>query len=299
MNTMISLYPLKDVIWTVKQINEYGKQFVDICSSSGLSIVNGRTSDDCQGMYTRVHTTGKCVVDYVVVPVENRTIVEGFKVENQMTESDHRPLRFNLNCNLKLPVTTHEESDAARNVVIYHENREQRSFFKWSETNAHKFNSCLEDSIGCAFREQLKQKLADSGTAEDIGHVFQSYIKQALGRSMKLIRCKKRKSFPSNKWFDDDCKQLNKELSTLDPLATDQGDQYFNQYAKYKRTTQKKKRSFQGKLLSEIQGTNDSSKMWSLLKENKNSKQKHYMINLKTNLTILNATTLIQRMNLW
>ena len=72
------------------------------------------------------------------------------------------------------------------------------------------------------------------------------------------------KKLPKNKWFDLECKQIGKEPKQIDPI--EEKENYYVKYKKYKRVTQKKKRGFQYLIISEIQSTNDSAKMWSYLK---------------------------------
>ena len=75
---------------------------------------------------------------------------------------------------------------------------------------------------------------------------------------------------PKNKWFAMECKQIRKEPKQIDPI--EEKENYYVKYKKYKRVTQKKKRGFQYQIISEIQSTNDSAKMWSLLKKNTKTK---------------------------
>ena len=56
----------------------------------------------------------------------------------------------------------------------------------------------------------------------------------------------------------------------MDPLVDGSND-YFYKYSEYKKLTQKKKRDHQVEILSEIQNSNDSTKMWKILQSNTNS----------------------------
>lgn len=86
---------------------------------------------------------------------------------------------------------------------------------------------------------------------------------------MKHKVSRKTCTFPQNRWYDDECKELRVELKTVEPLENQQ--EYTAKYKNYKRVTQKKKREFQGYLISEIQSTTNSTKQWALLRQNTDS----------------------------
>ena len=82
-------------------INDYGKELVLLCISSGMCIVNGRTIGDKDGMFTRVHKTGNSVTDYVIICLECLSDMKSFCVDEHMPESDQRPLQCSLICEAK------------------------------------------------------------------------------------------------------------------------------------------------------------------------------------------------------
>ena len=82
-------------------------------------------------MYTFVHTVGKSVVDYVLVPLEHiiRLLIDRFKVGHQMVESDHRPLEITLN--LRNVVTHYDHYNRGINNSGHGEaKKERRTIFK-------------------------------------------------------------------------------------------------------------------------------------------------------------------------
>ena len=78
-------------------VNDYGRQLLELCKSSDLTIVNGRIDEDNVGQYTGVGTTGKSVVDYLITATERFDQICEFKVDTDAIESDHRSLCFSIN----------------------------------------------------------------------------------------------------------------------------------------------------------------------------------------------------------
>ena len=144
-NSVLDLLPLRKNLDS--NVNEYGRELINTCLGNGLAIINGRTEGDKKGMYTRVHTTGKSVVDYILVPVEKNDILKSFSVEDGMPESDHRPLKFAF-------VSKHIKDEVIR---VEHKRKEHR-YFKWDENNKDNFLNNLKDDLGNALLTQFIEK---------------------------------------------------------------------------------------------------------------------------------------------
>ena len=79
-----------------------------------MAIVNGHSLDDKQGMITRIHTTVKSVVDYVLSPVEHFNFISKLKIGQQWIYSDHRPLDVQIkykNIQLQNPTAKFNETE--------------------------------------------------------------------------------------------------------------------------------------------------------------------------------------------
>lgn len=152
-------------------VNDYGRELTQLCISSGMCIVNGRVKGDQEGMYTRVHTTGKSTVDYVVIGVEHADTIQGFSVCENMPESDHRPLHFTLKNMLPLSSqqSVHEDQ---------HYNIEERVYYQWDESKADIFMSHLGDEIGQAFLKQFEDQITCCESPDKLADVFEAYLKQ-------------------------------------------------------------------------------------------------------------------------
>ena len=62
-------------------INDHGKIILDICKSSDLRILNGRTKGDSLGKFTYHSSGGESTVDYITVSSDIFPSVEGFIVK--------------------------------------------------------------------------------------------------------------------------------------------------------------------------------------------------------------------------
>ena len=77
--------------------NNYGKQLLSLCKTTGLYIVNGRMGADLGvGGYTRVDTTGKSLVDYLLATPVTFTMITDLRIHPKTPESDHLPISFNI-----------------------------------------------------------------------------------------------------------------------------------------------------------------------------------------------------------
>ena len=130
-----------------KTVNEYGKELLNLCMNTNnyICIVNGRMQGDSNGMYAKVHMTGKSVVDYTLVARDKVALIQNFYVGQHMPESDHRPLI----CKVNLQIESGEERYDA-DVMI--KDYEGRAYYKCKEQDKEVFERKLTDDIGSAFR---------------------------------------------------------------------------------------------------------------------------------------------------
>ena len=79
-------------------INSYGENLIDLCISTRMRILNGRTLGDLQGKFTYFGYNGVSTIDYVLASENFLTQknIHSFKVEDLTTLSDHRPLTLKL-----------------------------------------------------------------------------------------------------------------------------------------------------------------------------------------------------------
>ena len=78
-------------------VNNYGKEFLNMCISSNLRIVNGRTGSDKRvGSFTCYTPRGCSVVDYFVVSQNLMESISDMSVHNLTEHSDHCPISLDI-----------------------------------------------------------------------------------------------------------------------------------------------------------------------------------------------------------
>ena len=77
------------------ETNEYGNKLVNLCKTTGLRIVNGRTTSDALGHFTCITHNGASTVDYLIVSQHIFNTVSDFRIGTRI-DSDHMPLEFTI-----------------------------------------------------------------------------------------------------------------------------------------------------------------------------------------------------------
>ena len=77
--------------------NKHGIQLIELCKAVGLLIINGRVGKDKGiGGFTRVDTTGRSTVDYMICNPELLSTIYDFMIEPKFPESDHCGLSIQI-----------------------------------------------------------------------------------------------------------------------------------------------------------------------------------------------------------
>lgn len=77
-------------------VHEYGRELIELCKRCNLVIVNGRIESEKEGNFTRVGTTGRSVVDYLLAGKDIFDQVSHLSVDSDTVESDRTPLCYNI-----------------------------------------------------------------------------------------------------------------------------------------------------------------------------------------------------------
>ncbi|KAK6168821.1 hypothetical protein SNE40_019995 [Patella caerulea] len=79
-----------------KEINNYGRQLIDLLMAYGIHLLNGRFPGDREGNYTCFANRGKSAVDYIAISTPLFQYIADFSVLN-FDESDHFPIKCKIN----------------------------------------------------------------------------------------------------------------------------------------------------------------------------------------------------------
>ena len=132
--------------------NKHGIQLIELCKAVGLLIINGRVGKDKGiGGFTRVDTTDRSTVDYMICNPELLSIIYDFMIGPRFPESDHCGLSIQIHCK------SHNTSDVDTS------NSDWVSFkkYKWSNNDLLNLNYVLNDALSEKHCEQFLAALSE------------------------------------------------------------------------------------------------------------------------------------------
>ena len=145
------------------------------------------------GACTRVDTTGKSVVDYVITTPQVLPLIK-----SKLPESDHLPMEFSL----RYP-TTSDIHNQPRTVTsdwspIYK--------YVWSRDTTGLLNGVLKDELSKFYQSKFIEAVTEQHSLQEIAQNFAECFSQACQRTfgMKRVNIRRR---PGPLWFDAECKQ--------------------------------------------------------------------------------------------
>ena len=251
-------------------INNHGKQLINICKNTDLRILNGRTKGDSFGRPTFHGKNGVSTVDYIIC---NQTIFQNthFIVKPPNYLSDHSQIVAWLDICIK--------SDSDENNQTHKPKYNLPPQFIWEENSKHFLRQTLKST---EFQVKLKRFL-DSDFIENPEGInncvseFEDMIIDASKRSCKIKKKKHRRkltNIANKKWFDGECRIQRHQLRKLanqkhrEPTNTYLRDTYHNMLKTYKQTLKRKKDKFHEDKISEIikATETDLNTFWKVLK---------------------------------
>ena len=117
-----------------REVRNYGKQLLELCVTTGIRMLNGRTLGDLTGRYTCHHYNGSGVVDYCSIHESCLQMIRYFKVHDfNGTKSDHCPISVNIQISAK------RSFDKQKDKLVKCAN-----MFKWNEEMKLRFSRYLE-----------------------------------------------------------------------------------------------------------------------------------------------------------
>jgi hypothetical protein len=184
---------------------------LDICKSTGLRILNGRTLGDLSGNLTCHKWNGSSLVDYGIAHYSLLPLVRYFKVHTHLSSlSDH--CKISLGMQVYCPP---QEGDTP----LY----QLPPRFKWSDQAIADFKGRLDSIITSPDKLKL---LSEDMETSDINS-FASRVTNLLSSTAAAAtncpnierivksKAKRRKRTGHKRWFDGDCHAANKFLKYL------------------------------------------------------------------------------------
>ena len=254
-------------------INVYGRSLAELCCGNSLITLNGRSKGDFVGKFTCHTYNGSSVVDYTIVSQNLFSSLSHFSVSSLTEFSHHSFLSFALKA---------ETPDLSGDSSI--ELTSHPIAFKWNE---HCREVLLDIFNSDEVNDHLDTLLNPSNDNDlDINSLVNDFTEIITKASRKCIPLKKQKKKSSKtrvtqkqKWFDNNCYRLKRELRNLGKLISTQPNDpfirhmFFTKKKEYKKLIRKLKRKFHSETLNKINSIADSNpkEFWNLVNKIKSS----------------------------
>ena len=176
----------------------HGKQLLELCISSGLRILNGRSFGDSNGNFTCHRYNGSSVLDYVIAQECVLSSLRYFRVHEFMGNlSDHCKLSFGL----KLAIDIHVQKEKLKRKAPfkYKLNEQSMNAFKYKISQQATVNEFIDISCKDANIDDQTKSIVKL-----IHDVAQSCFTKC---NAKTRRKKKHK-----KWFNSSCDGMKKHV---------------------------------------------------------------------------------------
>ena len=177
--------------------NRHGNQLIELCKSIGLLIINGRVGQDKGiGNFTRVDTTGRSTVDYMICNPEFLSIIHDFMIEPKFPESDHCGLSIKIHCKAR----------NTSNVETSYSDWASLKKYRWSSNALLNLNYVMNDAISEQHREEFLAALSELKDTDLVAELFSAYLSQAVDRVCTGATITNRAKSNGAPWFDRECR---------------------------------------------------------------------------------------------
>lgn len=271
-----------------KKTNNNGYGLVNLCISTNLFIVNGRTNGDPEGDLT---FKGKSAIDYFVCSFDLAGLINRFCVLpfNPLFSDGHSPLSFELSA--KLQTCVRKNGNVTENVP-QDSDIPQSKKVKWDRAKSSVFKEFLQgDARWNDVHNNISNPLYRSQS--DIDNIVGAVSEILLDCAEKCGMVKKcptvhgktgsnSKSKTNFKWFNTECKNARSEFETSKRRYHDckNEDNLKNMKDKsktYKEVIRKAKQAEEKGFADNLRRlqSNDPKKFWNLINEKGGSSKPH------------------------
>ena len=206
-----------------KNVNSYGKIFLNLIKNNQLIILNGRTLGDLTGNFTSIQKNGCSVIDYISVSSNLKSDIKYLKVLPFTEYSDHRPISTELRINQISTLNTsslHDDYEKAPCRFIY------------SQENKDLFLNMQSDEASLRIIEEINSLLQSASTTEDsetvgksiktINNQITQHLRKLASQCFKTTKPKDNKFKQNKPWFNWHTRKAKRELRK----ATDSTDNF-------------------------------------------------------------------------
>ena len=221
-----------------KMHNNYGKEIIQLCHNANVRIMNGLLNAKNTDEFTCHAPLGKRTVDYLISTQPLSEMIAHFDILPKLVESDHAPLIFSVKINSSVMETNKIMNN--KNKV---RNKNERFRYVFDKEKVKHYKQVLSKQ-----QEQMygiTEQIAANENSDVIVDAAYTFIKAGIDPvfTKKYIKSTTN-TFPSNSWYDDECKIARKQANIF--AKTHDLNIYNNQYkllcSRYKNIVQRKKR---------------------------------------------------------
>ena len=256
-------------------IDEHGKMILEICKSNSLRILNGRTSGDEFGTFTRYpkrRNENPSVIDYTLCGEALLPLVHSFSVLPFTEISDHCCISTFIKINQNLTRDDTQEADEISvnpNPPRLKYDRDRIHIFQTNIQRSEKFEP-LRTLVN---KPELDKSEIDLSISKLNELLIDSAVKSFPGNSRKKTQ-RKKESFNKN-WFDKNCKALRKIFRkkcqdiTKHPFDKQKRYEYVRTRNEYKRACRKAEKNSRNELTKKLLniGLNNPKEFWNIIKK--------------------------------
>lgn len=225
-----------------REINNKGKEMLEMCNDLSLVILNGRSPGDEEGRITFIGGMGKSVIDYGLMSYKAIRFLKSFKIESQL-HSDHLPVELNLEIEYK-------DGDSFGKKLL--------PKIKWTRSKQELYNDEIDRNIsGWLVEGSYKSK----GLADIVSMVSK------VGSS-NMGDQDKPKMMYREKWFDIECDHARKlSFRFLNAVRKNPGSEvlrrlYREKVKVYNDICKQKQEGFFKSLAIDLKTINSTKKWW-------------------------------------
>jgi len=188
-------------------VGGWGRELLDLCYDVGLLILNGRTPSDESGEFTCLANEGRNTIDYIVgspvvwqVTTHLEVIIDDTRYRAIGGDSDHRPLRLQLNIDCSF--------DEPQHTVVTKKFFLPR--FNYDKSKVEEYQLALTASLGNLWVADSIKHLG----ADELTNLLQQCVSGATKSTFgnKRSEGSSRKRHCHKPWFDIDCHIAKHEL---------------------------------------------------------------------------------------
>jgi exonuclease III len=261
-----------------KHISPRGNSLLELCMSSHMRVLNGRTLGDCLGKFTCHNPQGSSVVDYALVSETLYKYIMYFHVHDfDATLSDHCKLSLQINVTIK---------KAQEKCPIKLSNLIKK--YKWHQSAPSNFSAGLmsnniQRKVGKLMLDaNTSNKTSSDEYAVAIQDIFITAAEQSLPKKIPPSKRSTKRKY-HKPWYDFDLKCLRLRVQAgSKQLASNPSDPvirglFFRDVKNYNKQRKRKIQIYKRNLMTNLEQleSNNPKQFWELLEKLKVSTTNH------------------------